>query len=1067
MPITVECSECGARNRYPDHMAGKTGRCKTCRERIQIRRRKGSGKRKKKKSSSNGLLIGIFAALFVLILGGGAIFFLGSGEGEIDPNIATDENRPLDDNAPNSLEEPTGNANVGENKQPDSQTVSNVTQPAKESSSPSKSPSGFTPPSATETAQAEAEGLTLNRSANWSVTPDPGENTVEYEQGKPLRIKLEKNGLRGSAFLVPVAPSPYVAVHSGTYGKYHYSVYDVTTGKELAEIPTKGAPPVAALSDDGSYLAMATSGSKTIEVMDLKAKKSLGSLTVAEANKFNILSLAIWKHRLVAISNVHKGIKVWDLPSGKLVHEISGGKNFNPSYGHAFSPGGKYVAIDGDFLKKRIDIYDLDNGAVVGSIEPQGKTKVHELEALGFSSDGTQFSAIYGVHIYSGGTQKYSRMLVWDLPTGKVSADFEISPILKDQLNPVYQSRTLESFQDGRRWLVHSLGIVDTEAKQLVYSFPKQAGVDFVPSRKIMGPTWILSVLTDKGDPQLDATTFTEEVLLAGAASAAAGGFTSDAELPPLTAVDLTKAQEGIAVEQWSAVPDPLQSAAIPASIKITTSGTVRDIALARGANAVVAVRAGIKEDLDDPLITSYESTRSIYESRGLTYEKPQPLAESSELIAFDASGDEAAKLNIPFSAKLRCISPDGKFAIVEQHRTNGRLDLYELQNDGSHIVGWRPFRDATDKGHREIKRVEFIDSDHVATLSKNYQFVVWSLPDLQPVWSLKEASDFAISPGGKQLAIVRGSILGASDLAMFESRTGQGLGISPLEGALASIAYHPNGESLAIGLDTKANKTVRIYNTATGEAEEIPIPDRPHSLAWTGKDYLLVNSSQLLSRPLQAVVWSYDTKNIILPGFQTTEQLCFAQVPNTRALVRTVEVPNSGIESKLDSDRLNEKAILKPGDSVSLDVQIGNDALLAPLKSTAKDLVAKQLEAAESKVAENANISLTAELSLKSEGTANLSKIGDRTVSETVTRKSVSIVFSYRSGGTTVWSTISRVGNLDQYLVRLKPGQSAQTAIDELMLEGVNRRLANTKLPRYIFGADAGKGLGTSTFFE
>ena len=68
MPVSVECPECGARNRFPDHLDGKSGRCKTCRERIPVRQsRKRSGKKRKKQSSNTALIAGVVIGLLLLI----------------------------------------------------------------------------------------------------------------------------------------------------------------------------------------------------------------------------------------------------------------------------------------------------------------------------------------------------------------------------------------------------------------------------------------------------------------------------------------------------------------------------------------------------------------------------------------------------------------------------------------------------------------------------------------------------------------------------------------------------------------------------------------------------------------------------------------------------------------------------------------------------------------------------------------------------------------------------------------------------------------------------------------
>lgn len=1074
MPISVECPECGARNRFPDHLQGKTGRCKSCQERIPVRASgKKSGRKRKQQSNNTGLIVGGVVGCLVLLIAVGAFFLMSSG-GETPPEQLAQDN---------STDEV--NSDGGETSGGDSAPVATLTAPDASSASSDSSAGTTKPNPATPTVKspptptsgtggfnqpgdAVSESLAFSRTKDWSAGADPLGSSSDLEPGRPLRVKIDKDSLRGSGLLFPDAPSPFLAVRSGSSSKAKYEVYDVTTAKQIGEAPAGSSSALAALAPDGSYLALSTSVAEKIEVFDIPGKKSLGVLSVSEGARFQITSLAIWNNRLVALSNINKGFKVWELPSGKLIHAVTADDKFNPDYGYCFSPGGRYLAVDGHFLEKRIDLFDLDNGKMVGSISPEGKVKVGELEAMGFSTDGSKLAIAYGVDIFTAPARKYTRFVVWDVAAGKIASDFEIEPRLKEQFSPVYKCHSLQALPGGNRWLVHSQGIVDAGVEKLIYSFPKQAGVDLVPSRKVMGANWLLAVTTEGGDPRLEQTEFTEESLLAGAASAAAGGFASDANMPPLSPTDRSRAQDAIAVNQWNAIADPLVSGPVSASIKVTSRGIVRDIALARGENAVIAVRTGVNEDLSDPAITNYEQSKAIYASRGLELERPQPIAKESELIAFAGTGMQLAKLTVPFSGELHGISPDGKLAVLEEHRTNGRLDVYALQDDGKHLVGWRPFRDEGDKNHREIKRVEFVDANHVATLSANYQFVVWKLPSLEAVWKLDEVLNFTVSPGGNQVAVVRGGILGAKGLAMFESQSGKGVGSVDFTGQSKAIAYHPNGELLAISLDSEANQLLRIMDVTTGQtAEEFPIPVVTRSIAWTGQDNLLLNGTQLVNRPLQSVVWSYDTTDLLLPQFQTSEQFVVAQTPANRALIRSVSVPAASVAAKLDASRLADQAILKPGDAVSLDLKIAGDADLIPLQGSTRRKVEVQLEAAKSNVERGAPVTLFVEITLKNEGNVTISRLGDRSVTESVVRKTIRCEVTYKEKGKVIWNTNRRVGNLDRILVRLKQGQSAQSAIDEQMIENTEAMLANLKLPSYIFGENASKGLGTSSLFQ
>lgn len=1068
MPISVDCPECGARNRYPDHLAGKSARCKSCRERLAVKRSRKEVNRKRKQDSSNfGLLAGGIVTL-LLMIGVAGFFVFNSGESIEQPETAGNGSVDSSNEVIPETESRESTDPVVQTNQVTSNSSQNSASDVKLSASKVMASSNSGHFGRPVPAEPISDLLTFQRSKDWSIEPDSPVGATEFELRQELNLEFDKDSLRGSGVLFPHAASPFVVVRSGSSSNAKYSIYEITSSRIIGETPAGSSSALAALSPDGGYLALSTSVAEEIEVFDILKKKSLGKLKLSDGARFQISSLAVWRDRLIALSTIQRGFKVWEIPSGKLLQHVTATDKFNPDYGHCYSPNGKYLAVDGQFLEKRVDIFEVLSGQLVGSISPTGKVRVNELEALGFSLDGQQLCISYGVDIYSQPSRKYSRIVVWDLEPGTVAADFEIEPKLKEQLEPVYKSHTLQAIPGGNRWLAYSRGIVDAGVEQLIYSFEKEDGVQLVPSRKVMGPNWVVSVINKNGTSRIENETFSEETLLAGAASAAAGGIASDAKMPPLSPTDFTQATEVSPQEQWDAAPDPLTASIGKRPLRIETKGIVRDIAVARGVSSIIAVRAGIDEDLNDPKITGYDQAKEIYAKRGLVLEKPQPLARESQLIAIDQTGAEVANLTVPFSGKLHDISPDAEFAVLEEYRTNGRLDIYGLADDGQHLVGWRPYGGEGDKNHREMKRVQFIDSNHIATLSKNYKLVIWEVPSLQPVWMSSEVIDFAISPGGQHVSAVVGGILGAKGLAIFDAESGRGRGKTEFDGKVTALAYHPQGELLAVATDSEANKAVRIIDMHTGMTnEEIPVPVRTETIAWTGPQYLLLNGQQLLSRQLGAIVWSYTSKDIVVPEFQPSDQFTLATSSGQAALVRSVAIPDESVAAKFTQEKLADLAILKPGDAVKLLVSVESGADVLPLESEVEAAITKSLTNAQARLEESASVTLEAKLTYKAEGTAELSKIGDRSVSETVTRKSIQINFTYTQAGDPIWSSSRQVTNLDRFLVRLKAGQSAQSAIDEQMLENVNSLLGNVKLPKYIFKDSATQGLGTSQLIQ
>ena len=299
---------------------------------------------------------------------------------------------------------------------------------------------------------------------------------------------------------------------------------------------------------------------------------------------FNLSELGIWKTRLVAMSTVSRDIRVWELPSGNLKHSIKPGDRFQSTGGHSFSPNGRYVAVNGEYLEKRVDVFDLETGQLAGSITPKGKPTISKLEALGFSRDGKQLGIVWS-------TSDRSRMVVCDVSTGDILRNFELDGRLETELKPIYQSHELESLPGNDRWMAHSLGIIDTQAEQLIFRFPKQDKVNVFPSRRVLNGEQVIALTASGGDPQLELVSVSSADLEAGARATAAGGMASDATLPPLTAVDSSSAQDGIASTQWEGAPDPLIAASLSGKVRVDTKGTIRELAISRAANPVFVTR--------------------------------------------------------------------------------------------------------------------------------------------------------------------------------------------------------------------------------------------------------------------------------------------------------------------------------------------------------------------------------------------------------------------------------------------------------------------------------------------
>lgn len=1072
MPIMVRCPECDVKSQYSDRYAGQTVACKSCGEDVDVPAAgsrgggKKSGKGKKSSSSSNVLVIvGVLGGLAVLgIVGAVGLFLMLKGPGGAANAPQPVANAPTTASPPNSPAVPATTPGTGS---PAAQmpVAKADTTPNTAAKNAAPTPSGF------QAAKSASTRLTFVKSAEWSVTADAPAEPVAFASQKPLKLKLAGDRLRDDALIYPVTASEFVGIRQGTGSRDPVELYNLTTGQKEGTVPGTAATGEVGLSPDGKYFAASSLGSKSISVYDVKAKKPLGELATADAKgDFRVSIVAIPRpDRLVGISQLERGIKVWELPSGNFLTHIVGEKNFHAHKNFAFSPGGRYIAVNGEFLEHRIEIYDLTTGKLAGSLAIENKSLNREFAGFAFSPDGTEFAAAYDLTSY-GPEGSHSQFVAWKLDTGAITSDFDIKPKLKEQLDPPYGKERLDPFPNGRRWLAHGLGIIDRDKEALIFSFPKLEKVDLNIVRRPMGDDWLVGVSADRADSKLETITLDESLLAAAAKTVEAGGLAIDTALPPLTACDHKEATAAVAATEWKAVPDPgpiTEAWKGPINIE-SGSGIVRDVALNRSAKPVVAARIAQNEDLDDAEIRSYAAT-DAWVRNTLRMRAPSPVAKKTSLETFNAaSGERVSRVEIPFSGDLLAVSPNGDLALLMLHRGKGRLDVFNTDTEGKHVVGWRPYRTAGEERHRDIFDAAFIDDEHVVSMSTEGVVVVWKIDGMTPVFSIPDVNRLAVSPGGKTLAVVRGNSIEDKDLAFFDSRTGDGLGIITLDSRVSALAFHPNGKWLAMSHGNQADKLLSTIDVEAGQVEtRFPVPDMTTVLQWTGDDFLLLGGRQLVSKTLQAVVWSYDPDDAVFPVHPPGGPCVFANLTGKRWQLRSAQLPQAELAGKLEGAQLAALALVKPGDKVALKVTVGNEPELAKLKVSAAEQAKARLEKGQLEVTDGQQpVEVHFDISFKSGTTAQLTSFGAGAIAgggETVTQKIVLVNIKYQMGAKVLWETKRAATNFDRHFFTRQANESGQAAIDRFLQEGLDTLIGRIEIPTYIFGDKARNGLGNS----
>ncbi len=1093
MTIAVECDICGKQYKLNDSLAGKKVNCKACGSAMTVpggddddvldlddrpaRRKGGSGKRgRSKKTSGSGAMIGLLVGggIAVLLLGG-VVLFVGAKlmSGGNPPAGAPSPNPPPPTGTPVVVGQvptvpPVSPASIPNTTATPPATSSNV--PAQSASSTNASNNGFN-----SSAAANGEIIIAQAPIGWTAQPDPPAEPLPTEWADSFDIPINARRIEATSVLYPVVPSPFVLVGDNSDKKSQRDLWNLATGKKVGVLNGVDfySSREIALSPSGQYVAW--SETFGINVYDLKNKRALGQLAV-DPKTFNYATLAIVPgDRMVALSSVHDKMRVWQLPKGDQLYEIDLDKQFAYPEKTAYSPGGKYLAVESEFLKGWVRLYEVETGKSVGELQVQQAKDAGYVQFfhLAFSHDGTQLAGVWD----ASGSKSVTQITIWNMADGKLAETIVATPGVKEKYNPDSQSYGLQWFPDGKRFLVHGIAVIDRQKRQTVYSFDKNE----VASRTIRRPLSSNLLAGFEGTREkgtLKSLTISEEEIARATSLAAVGGLPEDLKLPPLSATDYTAASRPRAAASWSASPDP--APALPtdlhtAPLPLTSgAGNVRDIVLTGGNTPKAFVRVAEGENLKDAKL-SFADTRFRSGRNGVeTIVLPRPIvAEKNRVAVFDLVTKKAeSSIEIPFSADLVGVAENA--VLMKPHNAKGRIDLYD--GTGKHVVGFRPYKGVADEDDLELRTAALLDATHVVTSNLGRQLVGWQLPGCEPSYTIDDVNVFAVSPGKRDIACAT-----SQGVEIRDGRTGQGRGTVVIQGAVVALAFHPNGEQLAILISEKGGNYLYIADLKTGNlGAEIPSPIAGTTLRWSGDNHLLVGTDRhrptstnpymlgLFDLDAKTVAWTYKLPAGVIAENSLDGRLWYGAPKSERVpalQLVAAALPEAKVTQALSSNKLAPELLVQPGGQVALTMNIPS----VPWQSDLSQKVQEKMKAA----VERTGVSISTGGEIRVEVAAKttvgtpfqVSKIGDRTNVTSVQENNFEMTVKYHRGQEILWLKDFRTSNnLGFGIKHLKPGDSIQQAFDTDLTQKITSYCDSLVLPSYVFTRRSAVGLGTST---
>lgn len=887
---------------------------------------------------------------------------------------------------------------------------------------------------------------------DWGVKVDPPAEAFQIDITQPVNIRVPNKGTEG-AVIYPDVPSPFLAIGNTASGREVWEIWDLRTRTKASTIKGKLPSDKAAMSPDGLFVAAHNGDS--IQVWDVKANKPLGAF---RCNVFlNVLAFPSAK-RMVG-SGEGDNLSIWSIPSGDPERDLQL-PAWHQKESLAFSPGGNYLAVVADDNHERlVQFFSLETGMRVGVLPAPAPEHGHlDCQGLAFSPDGEELAGLFGAW-------DHSYLIVWELKDGSRVVEHEFQPQLKDKckVDPWFKGRTLEWFPDKKRWLAYGKAIIDRQVGGPVWVMEDTP--DRVPAapRVVLDDQRIMVVATSKDQVSLEAYELPKDLIASAAEIVAAGGLEIDARLPKLTAADWSASRDFALAGStaWKAQPDPAPTNAKrllerPIVIK-GGAGAIKSVMASRGNGATaVALVQGAQP------AAAFPGARPKGKDANKAAEAPAWL-QACDL----AAGKQTTTTNLPYDADLMGVSPGGTQALVRMKEGENRLDIWSLA-DGGHHLGWRPYA-SEEANKQKITHANFVDDEHVYTINSDHKLALWKLPECRALYSIAGCTQVAVSPNGKYLAIHDGQ-----SFRLFEARGGELCADLSVEGITQALAFHPDGQRVAIVGWRGADTWLTVRSMQDGEvSDQFPLPRATTSVGWTSSNHLLIENLWLVDVAHKMVVWRYDAPGCTHLGNAPDARQWFATSSQSGMQSMTLgaaELPDPNVVAKLANAKLEPEFLLQPGASISLVINVQG----TPNRPTLAQDVRQQVEAALAKnnITVAANQPLTLQLSMTQGATGENLEFEVRQFGAGFNRQTVTVPgmkidckAQILQTATSVWEANWLASNNSfGFFLQLREGETVQTHLNNQMYDSAANFFLSFAPPSYVFTKQSTDGLGNST---
>ena len=404
-------------------------------------------------------------------------------------------------------------------------------------------------------------------------------------------------------------------------------------------------------------------------------------------------------------------------------------------------------------------------------------------------------------------------------------------------------------------------------------------------------------------------------------------------------------------------------------------------------------------------------------------------------------------------------VSPSGKYVVTLPgdfmlHDFDGVLHFWEI--DGGkveHSLGFSPYIQYSGSDAAP-EWADWIDDRRLITINDEGQAFLWDVEHAKAEYELMldRGGEPVLSPGRKYLAVPTGS-----GVRFFDARTGDVqavVGGGNFRGG--SLAFSPSGKQLAIAsrgfidvLDVTTGETTRSF-PCEGMSGSSPIH-------WVDETYLYSEQGLFIHVPLRLVAWKFELSNVKL---KSSGGVHWALVGNPRQdtmILSPIDLPPPEVAQAIKGIDAEEMLLVRPGDTICVDVQFRGDNLLA---QEVEEVLKEGLTEAGMKVADEAPLKLVARKKNGDTEKAFYRSFGvfhgqGQEISVTTRIYELELLHE----GVPIWQR-KAVQSAPHHL-QLEEGESTRDAIRRVMKPSVNN--FKGRLPSYVLRPEYRKPLGST----